>query len=174
MNIEIKNKKAAQSITDANNVIWKMFASKFKKGMILQFLFVFIAVVFGFLDFNRYDRITTPGNIRYFNLNLFPSLAILYSVFLSVRIISFFKGKKKFFKNAKEQALRLTYGSDEMTIIINEVKIKYTTASITKEMNWVLFSHYKLYDNILFLYTLDSISLTLEKKKFLIMNSWKS
>ena len=166
MHIEIISKDARQTILESNAAIWKMHSQQFRKSMVIQFLFGLIFIVPGILDFNGYDRMSTNDKTTYFNLNIFLSIGIAYYLFVLLRLYKSIGSKKKFLKNAEENAQRQTYGFNEMTTIINEDTITRATASMKQEIKWVLLSNYKLFDGILFLYSIDHISITLDKRLF--------
>ncbi len=166
MHIEIISTNARQTILESNAVIWKMHSQKLKKSSLIQFLYGLLFIIPGILDFNGYGKTTINDKATYFNLNIFLSIGIVYYLFVIVAIYRSIGNKKKFFKNAEESAQRQTYGLNEMTIIITEDTIKRTTASMKQEIKWVLLSNYKLYNGMLFLYSIDQISITLDKRLF--------
>lgn len=166
MHIEIISTDAKQTILESNAVIWKMHSQKLRKSWLIQFFYGLLFIIPGILDFNGYGRTSFNDKAVYFNLNIFLSIGIAYYLIVIVAILLSIGNKKKFFKNADESAQRQTYGSNEMTIIITEDTIVRTMASMKQEIKWVLLSNYKLYNGMLFLYSIDQISITLDKRLF--------
>ena len=164
MKIEIIDNNAFQSIEETNSVIWKMYYNKRIKTLLKQLIICLIILTVGILTYGRFERYTAPDKTIYYDLHIYLSLGIIYSISLLLSFRMLLRQKKMHFKNAKETALRNTYGSNQITITIDEETIKYTNASLKKETKWVLYSKYKVYENILFLYGIDEISFTIEKK----------
>jgi len=158
MNIKIEKTNPSQSIVEENSIKWKLFTKMNKKIILYQFIIGSVFIVLGIIDSN-----SQPSS-----LNILLSFGISFVLLAGIYWLQTFQNKKKYALKVEMYSTRHAQSDSKITININDELVKYQDLELSQEVKWSLFTHYKLYNDYLFLIMDDSFlsSIIIHKKNF--------
>lgn len=172
MQITIIDNNRAKSWIEQNTLIWKLFSKKYLYRVLLSLIFGAILVFIGFISYNDYSTMVNLNKITYINIHLFESIGILILLSSFIHAFRFFKTKKQYFNKVESGSQR--YAQKDANVIyinINDTSISYQSHFSKIEFVWEAITGYHLRDNLIFLFTSDTIDSTIIIDKNLLSNS---
>jgi len=157
MEITINNIKAYESRKEVIKAIWQLHYKESSKIILLQYLIGFTLFTIGVLTNKGYAMIRTNSILSenttntYFNLHLLISIGIVYILFTTFSFLNLLRSKRPYLNKYEVETKKYYQYSNEMTLTINDEGINHNHLLSKFDIKWAAFSHFKLYNDILFI-----------------------
>ena len=142
MDITIKARNSQQRVFELNSIRWKLLMARYKKINIFQFL---AGIIFLYLGIINREKVIPK------DINIGISLGIAFILLGAIYSYHNYVNKKKFYRKIQILSKRIEKNHDEILIHITGESIRYEDFELSQELKWSLISHYKIYNDLLFL-----------------------
>jgi cytochrome b subunit of formate dehydrogenase len=172
--MELKYTDAYKTAEEITNLNWKILTKNTILWLIIFLIIGIILFIYGIVTFKKYshnESYYSESNIQILSINNYStwhfsfSLGALIIFWVILLIKAHFNLKKKFFKNAKEKASRMSETDDDTVIIqLDNELVKYKSTELNMEMKWILFTDYIAKENYIFLNIEKKFRIPIDKR----------